>query len=300
MVDILIIGAGIAGLTAAIYARRANLSVLVVDKNFYGGQMVLTSEIENYPGFPKINGVDLAGNIYNQAAELGAETVFDEIESISLENKIKTVKIGKKTYEAKAVILANGAERRKLGCPGEEKFSGRGVSYCATCDGALYKGKTVAIVGGGNTALEDALFLANNCEKVYLIHRRDAFRGDRILVKSILSRPNIEILYNSRVQEITGDKAVTAVHVLEGDAHRELTVSAVFVAIGLEPKNTMFTGIPLDEYGYVKAGEDCYTGIEGVYVAGDTRAKPLRQLVTAASDGAVAAFQAGNYINSLE
>ena len=300
MADIIIIGAGIAGLTSAIYALRANLKVLVIDKNYYGGQMVLTSEIENYPGIPRINGVDLAMSIYNQAVELGAEVLFEEIEDISLEGKIKFVTLSGKKYEAKAVILANGADRRKLGCPGEEKFSGRGVSYCATCDGALYKNKTVSIVGGGNTALEDALFLSNNCEKVYLIHRRDTFRGDRILIKSILARKNIEILYNSQILEIFGDRAVTSIKVLEGDTPLELELSAVFVAIGLEPKNTLFPGVPLDEYGYILAGEDCLTGVEGVYVAGDTRQKPLRQLVTAASDGAVAAFQAGIYINSLE
>lgn len=300
MQDILIIGAGIAGMTAAIYARRANLSVLVLDKSFYGGQLIYTPEIENYPGIPKVSGVDLAMNIYNQATALGAEMLFEEIESVSLDGKVKSITTASGTHEAKAIILANGADRRKLGCPGEEKFSGRGVSYCAICDGALYKNKVVSIVGGGNTALEDALFLSNNCEKVYLIHRRDSFRGDKILVKSVLARENIEIIYNSHVEEIFGETGVTSIRVRTGEDSRTLDVSAVFVAIGLEPKNTMFPGIALDEFGYVRAGEDCLTNLEGVYVAGDTRTKPVRQLVTAAADGAVAASEAGKYINSLE
>lgn len=300
MVDIIIIGAGVAGLTAAIYARRANLSVIVFDKNFYGGQIIITSEIENYPGIPKISGVDFAMNVYNQAVDLGADIRFEEISSISLDEEIKKVTAGSGQFEAKTIIIANGAERRKLGCVGENRLTSRGVSSCATCDGALYRNKDVAIVGGGNTALEDALFLANNCSKVYLIHRRDTFRGEKGLVQSVLARENVEVVYNSIVQEILGEQAVSSIKVenVQNNLVREIPVKAVFVAIGLEPKNDIFSKLSLDKHGYIIAGEDCITKIEGVFVAGDTRTKPFRQLVTAAADGATAAFQAGNYINS--
>ena len=300
MVDIIIIGAGVAGLTSAIYALRANLSVIVFDKNYYGGQVTLTSDIQNYPGIAKISGVDFAISVYNQAVALGADIRFEEVNEISLDGEIKTVKSQSGEYQTKTIIIANGAERRKLNCEGEMRLSSKGVSYCATCDGALYKGKDVAIVGGGNTALEDALFLSNNCNKVYLIHRRDSFRGEKILAESVLGRENIEVIYDSAVEEICGEETVSSIKVksLKKNSVREIDVKAIFIAIGLEPKNHMFKSIPLDKHGYIIAGEDCITEIDGVYVAGDTRTKVLRQIVTAASDGAIAAFQAGNYINS--
>lgn len=298
MVDIIIIGAGIAGLTSSIYALRSNLSVIVFDKNYYGGQIVLTNIIENYPGIPIISGAEFAMSVYNQAVALGADIKFEGITAIALDGDVKSVITSTGKYDAKAIIIATGAQRRKLGCEGEERFAMRGVSYCAICDGALYKGKDVAIVGGGNTALEDALFLSNICSKVYLIHRRSSFRGDKILVDSVLTRNNIEILYNSTIEEICGENAVSSIKIANGLNIREVSVKAIFVAIGLEPENQLFSDLPLDKYGYIIAGEDCATEIEGVYAAGDTRTKILRQLVTAASDGAIAAFQAGNYINS--
>ncbi|MDI0264888.1 thioredoxin-disulfide reductase [Clostridioides difficile] len=300
MVDIIVIGAGPAGLTSAIYAMRAGLSVTVFEKSIYGGQVASTSEVENYPAVQKISGVEFSNNIYNQAIAQGVDIQFDEVEEINLEGKIKVVKTSSGEHKAKAVILANGVERRKLGCEGEENFTGRGVSYCATCDGAFFKDKEVAIVGGGNTALEDALFLANNCTKVYLIHRRDSFRGEEVLEKSVKARKNIEILYNHGVEKIEGEKTVSNIEVknLKTEEKRTIDVSGIFIAIGLKPNNKMFENVlDLDEGGYIISDESCTTSVEGVYVAGDSRTKFLRQIITAASDGAIAAVQAANYIN---
>ncbi|MGX9756172.1 thioredoxin-disulfide reductase [Clostridioides difficile] len=300
MVDIIVIGAGPAGLTSAIYAMRAGLSVTVFEKSIYGGQVASTSEVENYPAVQKISGIEFSTNIYNQAVSQGVDIQFDEVEEIHLEGKVKIIKTASGEHKAKAVILANGVERRKLGCVGEKEFTGRGVSYCATCDGAFFKNKEVAIVGGGNTALEDALFLANNCTKVYLIHRRDDFRGEEVLEKSVKARKNIEILYSHGVEKIEGEKTVSRIEVkdLKTEEKRTIDVSGIFIAIGLKPNNRMFENVlELDEGGYIVSDESCTTSVEGVYVAGDSRTKFLRQIITAASDGAIAAVQAANYIN---
>ncbi|MCC0634327.1 MULTISPECIES: thioredoxin-disulfide reductase [unclassified Clostridioides] len=300
MVDIIVIGAGPAGLTSAIYAMRSGLSVTVFEKNIYGGQVASTSEVENYPAVQKISGIEFSTNIYNQAVAQGVDIQFDEVEEINLEGKVKIVKTASGEHKAKAVILANGVERRKLGCVGEKEFTGRGVSYCATCDGAFFKNKEVAIVGGGNTALEDALFLANNCTKVYLIHRRDDFRGEEVLEKSVKARKNIEILYSHGVEKIEGEKTVSRIEVkdLKTEEKRTIDVSGIFIAIGLKPNNKIFENVlELDEGGYIVSDESCTTSVEGVYVAGDSRTKFLRQIITAASDGAIAAVQAANYIN---
>ncbi len=299
MTDLIIIGAGCAGLTAAIYAQRAGLQTILLEENFYGGQIALTNEIENYPAIPSITGPELAQQLYGQAESLGAQIRFEMVTQAELTShpKIITTNVGR--YEAKAVIVANGAKRRKLGCPGEAELSGRGVSYCATCDGAFFRGKDVAIVGGGNTALEDALFLSNVCRTVFLIHRRDTFRGEKSLAERVRQRENIHLLYDSTVTEIRGDAAVSAAVIqnLKTGAQQELPVSAVFIAIGLMPENGIFSRqLPLDENGYFLAGEDCKTPLAGVFVAGDCRTKPLRQIVTAAADGAVAGYQAASYI----
>ncbi len=301
MKDVIVIGAGPAGLTAALYAVRAGLTVTVYEKSVYGGQVTGTAEVENYPSIQKISGFDFANNIYNQSISQGVDINFEEVEKIEDKGNYKVVKTSSGDHESKTVIIANGVERRKLGCKGEKEFTGKGVTYCATCDGAFFKNQDVAIVGGGNTALEDALFLANNCSKVYLIHRRDSFRGDKILIDAVLKRENIEIIYDSGVDEITGDTKVREIKIknLKDDSISTITVDGIFVAIGLEPKNQMFSNIlELDKAGYIVADESCTTKVEGVFVAGDNRTKFLRQIITAASDGAIAAVQAANYVNT--
>lgn len=301
MTDLLIVGAGPAGLTAAIYGQRAGLSVTVFEKSIYGGQLVISSEIENYPSLAKIDGPDLAMNLYSHATSLGAEIQLEEVLSTQLSGATKKVITPQGEYEGKAIILSGGAARRKLGCEGEDTFSARGVSYCATCDGAFFVGKTVAIVGGGNTALEDAIFLSNNCEKVYLIHRRDTFRGEKLLQETVKKRKNIEIIYNATVSSIQGTKTVENIVVQTPKGEQILPVAGIFVAVGLIPETAIFgSSLPLTNEGYFDIDETCITNIPGVFVAGDIRKKPLRQIVTATSDGAVAAVAAASYIGSIE
>lgn len=298
MVDVIILGAGTAGLSAAIYAVRAGLSVLVIEKNYHGGQIVNTPEVENYPGIPRITGFEFVENLYQQVTGLGVEIVYEEIRGVDLRPAVKTVSAAGHEYQARTVIIANGAAHRHLNCPGEEKFAGKGVSYCAACDGAFYKGQDVCVVGGGNSALEDALYLARTCRKVYLIHRGNEFRANRVTVNAVKACPNVELIANSTVEEILGGDLVEAVEIRHNmQFHkRRLDVSGVFVAIGLEPQNQLFsTSLRLDGAGYIVAGEDCKTNIPGVFVAGDTRTKKVRQLVTAAADGAVAATEAAQY-----
>lgn len=297
--DLLVIGAGVAGMTAALYARRAGYSVALFDKNMYGGQVSITPTIENYPGIAKIDGASFAMGMYDQISSLGAEVIFDQVLSVELEGPVKTVVTANGRIEGRALIIANGVERRKLGCPGEEKFAGRGVSYCATCDGSLYRDKRTVVVGGGNTALEDALYLSGICQEVHIVHRRDMFRGEARLAEAVLElrKKNVVVHWNSQIQEIQGEQTVTGVVLQDSEGNRtELETSAVFVAVGLLPVNQMFSSLPLTEQGYFDVGEDCRTPIPGVFVAGDTRGKPLRQIVTAAADGAVAASQAGIYL----
>ena len=299
--DIIIIGAGPAGLTSALYAKRYGHNPLVIEKEMYGGQMISTPEVENYPGIKSTTGVDLAISLFEQITELGVEVTTENISTMVLTDGEKVIKTENEEYVTTAVIIANGAKRRKLDCVGEDELTGKGVSYCATCDGSFYKGKEVVIVGGGNTALEDALFLSNLGETVHLIHRRDAFRGNQILIDALLKRENIKVHYDSVVLSIEGEQKVTGV-TLENRKTAEktkLAADGVFVAIGLVPDNTFLNNqITLDSHGYIVAGENCKTNIKGVFVAGDSRTKALRQIVTAASDGAVAAFEASNLLNS--
>ena len=300
--DIVIIGAGAAGMTAAVYAARGGNSAIVLEQNVHGGQIVNTGEVENYPTILSISGVEFAGNLYEQATSHGADIRYEKVTGFDFSGPVKVVETDEGRYECKAVILANGVVKRKLGVPGEEKFQGRGVSYCATCDGGFFRGKKTAVVGGGNTALEDALFLANLCEEVTLIHRRDEFRGDAHNVKAVLARENIRILYDTVPLEVLGDQQVTGLKVQNKKTgeESELAVDGVFVAVGQIPQNELFRGaVEMDESGFVAAGEDTKTNIPGVFAAGDTRQKLVRQLVTAAADGAVAAVMAGSYIFSL-
>ena len=301
--DVLILGGGPAGLAAALYAKRAGVSVLVLERSIYGGQVTNTPTVENYPGIHTITGVDLAMALHEQVAKLGVEVRMEEPLSLQLDTDPKVVTTARGSYEAKTVIIANGVKRRQLGCPGEERLAGRGVSYCATCDGAFFQGAEVAIVGGGNTALEDALFLSNNCAAVHLIHRRDQFRGSSILAEAVKKRQNIHLHLNSVVEEITGEEKVAGARLRDVTTGEEtrLELSGVFVAVGLAPDNAAFAGqLALDGAGYIQAGEDCRTNLAGVFAAGDTRTKEVRQIITAAADGAVAALGAANYVNSLE
>ena len=297
MYDIIIVGAGPAGMTAAIYGRRAGKSVLVLEAASYGGQIINTPDVENYPSAAHISGFDLATQIYEQAKALGAEFAFEKVTGIE-DGDVKTVVTAKNRYEGRAVIIATGSENRKLGVAGEDELVGRGVSYCATCDGAFYRKKTVAAVGGGNTALEDALYLADLAEKVYLIHRRDQFRGDETTVARLRERENVELVLNSRVTGLIAEKKLKAVEVTDKDGNTsQLEVNGLFVAVGRVPENQNFASvIELDGAGYAVAGENCRTRSAGIFVAGDNRVKDVRQLVTATADGAVAATEAIKYL----
>ena len=288
--DVIIIGAGPAGLAAGIYGVRAGLSTLVLDSSpLSGGQILNTYEIDNYPAMPNISGIELAQAMRSHAENLGVEFAKGRVSSINDAGEFKEVVAKKTVYRAKAVIIATGASAKKLGCPGEDELSGLGVSYCATCDGAFFADKTVAVVGGGNVALEDALFLARSCEKVFLIHRRDAFRGDVILQNAVKDTPNIEIVFDSVLDSIEGKACVKSLNiknVVSGELTK-LDVDGVFIAIGTTPNTARIEGLPeMDEFGYIKAGEDCVTSLPGIYAAGDVRTKLLRQVVTATSDGA--------------
>lgn len=296
MFDIAIIGAGPAGMSAAIYARRAGLSVAVFEGELCGGQMVLTPEVENYPGFAHISGAELSFSMSEQMKALGATLVESRVNSIKVSD-CYTVCTSDGDYDAKTLIIANGAKRRKLGIAGEDKFSGRGVSYCAVCDGMFFKGKVACVIGGGNTALEDAIYLAGICEKVYLIHRRDEFRAKGMLCEKVKETANIEIIYSAKPKEILGDMRVNSLKIETLTGERCIETSAVFVAIGLEPENQMFEGIVALSDGYIVAGDDTHTTRDGIFAAGDTRTKSLRQIITAAADGAMAATEAEKYLH---
>lgn len=300
MTDIIIIGAGPAGLTAAIYARRASKSVLVLEAMSYGGQIINTPHIENYPVAAHISGFDFATKVYEQAKALGAEVKFQKALEIRDNGDTKTVVTAKGEYEAKAVIIATGSKNRPLGVDGEKKLVGRGISYCATCDGAFFRGKIVAVVGGGNTALEDALYMADIAEKVYLIHRRDSFRGEEASAEKLQTLGNVELVLNSQVTKLNADKRLQSIEVTDKQGKvRTLEVSGLFVAVGRIPENQPFAPlIELDSAGYAIAAENCRTKTKGIFVAGDNRVKDVRQLVTATADGAVAATEAVHYINS--
>ena len=290
MYDIIIVGAGPAGLSCALYALRANKKVLVLEAKSYGGQIVNAHKVENYPGIPMISGFDYATNLYNQVKELGATIKFEQVIEVTEDKKVKTTK---DTYQAKAIILATGAQRRKLNIENEEEYIGKGISYCATCDGNFYKNKTVAVIGGGNTALEEATYLSNIADKVYLIHRRDTFKGEEKVLDELKEKANVEILYNTKVYKIKGQEVLESIVVKVQDTDKELKIDGLFVAIGQNPQNEVFAPlIELDSYGYIASKDGVHTNIKGIYVAGDARVKHLRQLTTATSDGAIAATTA--------
>lgn len=298
--DLIIIGSGPAGLTAAIYAQRAKLETLVIEASYVsGGQVVNTYEVDNYPGLPGISGMDLGTTLRNHADRMGGAFVRERVKELELEGDIKTVRTQKNEYRTKTLILAMGASHRKLGVPGEDTFGGLGVSYCATCDGAFFKGKVTAVVGGGDVAVEDAIFLARGCEKVYLIHRRDSLRAAAILQERLLALPNVEVVWNHVVKEIQGMDQVEAL-LLENaqtGAEQKLAVDGCFIAVGILPNSELVQGkLELDGAGYIVAGENGVTSVPGVFSAGDIRTKQLRQIITAASDGANCVTSAQNYL----
>lgn len=300
MYDIIVIGAGPAGLTAAIYARRAEKSVLVIEKSSFGGQMTHSPKIENYPAFPQISGLELADKMVEQALELGADIEMDEVTAVRDMGDFKRVICEGGEYDGKAIIVAVGVKHRQLGLDRENELCGNGVSYCAVCDGAFYKGKTVGVVGGGNSALQEAILLAETSEKVIVIQNLDFLTGEVKLQNKLATLDNVEIIVGATVEKLVGDPELTAVIIKTEDGERTLTLDGLFVAIGLLPKNDIFAEIAtLNEGGYFASDEGCRTKTEGVFVAGDCRNKSIRQITTATADGAVAALAACRYLESL-
>ena len=302
MYDIIIIGSGPAGLSAAIYAQRACLDTIVIEKNgISGGQVLNTWEVDNYPGFPGVTGFELSRQFREHANKLGARVVQDEVVQVELSGNVKKVVCEEETYEARCVILASGAHHRTLEVPGEEELRGAGVSYCATCDGAFFRGRTVAVVGGGDAALEDAIFLARMCEKVYIVHRRDKLRGAKRLQERLQALENIEFVWNSETVAIEGDAQVEALRLRQTKTGEEkrLDVDGVFIAVGIAPESKLYAGqLELDEQGYIRADESGQTSVPGVFAAGDVRTKALRQILTAASDGANCVASAERYLQA--
>ena len=302
MYDIIIIGSGPAGLSAAIYAQRACLDTIVIEKNgISGGQVLNTWEVDNYPGFPGVTGFELSRQFREHANKLGARVVQDEVVQVELSGNVKKVVCEEETYEARCVILASGAHHRTLEVPGEEELRGAGVSYCATCDGAFFRGRTVAVVGGGDAALEDAIFLARMCEKVYIVHRRDKLRGAKRLQERLQALENIEFVWNSETVAIEGNAQVEALRLRQTQTGEEkrLDVDGVFIAVGIAPESELYAGqLELDEQGYIRADESGQTSVPGVFAAGDVRTKGLRQILTAASDGANCVASAERYLQA--
>lgn len=298
--DLIILGAGPAGISAAIYASRAKLNTLWLEKKFVlGGQIVNTYEVDNYPGMPGMNGMELGEAMAAHAEKFGISPHRENVVSIESEGEIKVIRTKKNEYRARAVILACGAEHRKLGIPGEEEFSGMGVSYCATCDGAFFKERTAVVIGGGNTAAEDAAFLARICRKVFVVHRREKMRADQILQERLLSYENVEMVWDSVPLAIEGTDQVNALRIrnVKTEEERVLPTDGVFIAVGIVPNTALFRNfVQLDENGYIVAGEEGLTNIPGVFAAGDIRTKSLRQVVTAVSDGANAVASVQRYL----
>lgn len=300
MYDVIIIGSGPAGLTAAIYGQRAKLNVLMIEKQpMSGGQILNTYEVDNYPGLPGIGGFDLGTKLRAHADALGMQVVMGDVVSVDFSGKAKQVVTGDGTYESRTVIIATGAQYRKLGVPGEDTLRGMGVSYCATCDGAFFRGKETAVIGGGDVALEDALFLARACSKVYLIHRRNEFRGAKVLQERVFQTPNIEVIWDTVAESINGTEKVESLLLYnrKKEEHTTLVVSGVFIAVGIQPNSELFRDqVAMDEGAYLIAGEECRTDCEGIFAAGDVRTKQLRQVITAASDGANAITSVERYL----
>lgn len=302
MYDIIVVGGGPAGLTAALYALRAGKSVLVIEKSTFGGQITWSPKVENYPAIPSVSGTELGDRLMAQAEAQGAEFELDEVISAELDGDVKRVKTDfGGEFEAKALIIAVGAKPRMLGLEREEELVGNGVCFCAVCDGAFYKNRPVAVSGGGNSALQDAVLLSDTCSKVYLIHRRATFRGEAKLVETLRSKDNVEFVLESSVTALHGENELSGITVTNKDgASRDISVDGLFVAVGHAPDNGVFAQMmELDEAGYAASDESCLTKTRGVFVAGDCRRKAVRQLTTAAADGSAAALAACSYIDNM-
>jgi len=302
--DLIIVGGGGAGLSAAQYGARGNLRTLLLEELSSGGQALLINELENYPGFPDpVSGFDFSQKMEDQARRFGAQIENATVSCIRREDDHFVLETDKGKLTTLAVILATGAKHRELGIPGEAEFGGKGVSYCATCDGPFFKGKRMLVVGGGDAACDEAMYLANLAQSVLMIHRRDKFRAQKSLAARTLANPKIQVRFNTELRRIAGDKVVRTVHLFDNQANREYTeeVSAVFIFIGSDPKSGLVKdmGVRLDDVGYVETNHKMETGIPGLYAVGDVRASPFRQLVVAAGEGAVAAHVAGQYIDEV-
>lgn len=300
MYDLIIIGAGPAGMSAAVYAARAEFDFIVIEGSMMqGGQVLTTYDVDNYLGLPGIGGFEMGMKFAEHAKKLGVSFVTENVISMDVAGEVKKVVTDKKEYETRTIIIATGAVHRKAGIPGETEFTGKGVSYCATCDGAFFRNKTTAVVGGGDVAVEDAIYLARMCEKVYLIHRRDEFRAAKSLVNKAKNTENIELVLDSTVERISGEAKVSTIEVKNKKTGNtaELAVDGVFFAVGMQPVTAFVDkSVQMNEAGYIVAGEDCATNVPGVYAAGDIRTKQLRQIITAAADGANAVTSVEKYI----
>ncbi len=303
-IDFLIIGAGSAGLTAAMYAARSRISTIVIDSSGSGGQALQIADLENYPGiFPAISGYEIADKMQKQAESFGAKVISTQVSSIKKEEDSFTVETAKETYRARAILIATGAEHRALGAPGEKELTGRGVSYCAVCDGPFFRNKKIVVVGGGDSACTEALYLAELGEKVTLVHRRDTLRAQKVNIDRINANKKITVEYDSTVKEIKAgaNGAVSSVVIknVKSGVQKEIEASGVFILVGMTPRTDLVQDVLKDEAGYIKTDELMHTSVKGIFAAGDVRSKPLRQIITAASDGAVAAYAAEKYINSF-
>lgn len=299
VLDLVIVGAGPAGMTAAIYASRAQMKFVLLEKSFAGGQITNTYEIENYPGIKTASGFELTTMFREHVESFDVEIKTEDVVNMDIDDDIKVVHTSAGSYRTKTIILATGATWKKIGLEGEQTFSGRGVSYCATCDGAFYRKKTTLVVGGGDVAVEDAIYLARLCEKVYLVHRRDELRAVKVLQEKLFELPNVEFLWDSELQDIQGDQFVNKAVVYNRKTKEttELDVDGVFIAIGSDPNTEVLQGkVEMDRNNYIITGEDCMTSVPGVFAAGDLREKSLRQVITACGDGATAVYNAERFI----
>ena len=297
MYDIIIIGAGPAGMTAALYAKQARKNILVLEKEIYGGQILKADKVKNYPGFKEISGYEFSNNLYNQLTDLGVEIKFEEVIEIISKEEIKEIKTKKRNYTSKSVIIATGAKNRKLNLNNEDKLIGKGVSYCTTCDGMFFKDKEVAIYGGGNSAIDGALYLSNICKKVYLIYRQKDFKTDNENINKLKSTENIQCIFNTNIIDLIGENKLESILLKENEKQYNLNVDGLFIEIGYIPVSEICKNIiDTDSKGYIIANEDCKTNIDGIFAAGDIRIKDVRQLTTACSDGTTAALNACKYL----